>query len=88
MDLLLDRSAAVAGKTAGTSVYAAADGHIRERVIRIEKVLSLLDELPAGDPPRDLLTSTLRFVEQSVNQPLHTGRENAPAFFNDRRPMA
>src|SRR4051794_22035299 len=30
MELLLDRSAAVAGKTAGTSVYAAADGHIRE----------------------------------------------------------
>ncbi|MDB5289389.1 MAG: hypothetical protein JWL69_630 [Phycisphaerales bacterium] len=88
MDLLLDQSATAAGKAAGTAVYAAASGHIRERVVRVQKVLSLLDELPASDPPRDLMARTLRYVEQSATQPIHADRESAPPLFNNRPPVA
>jgi hypothetical protein len=88
LDLLLDRSPTAAGKTAGTPVYAAVDGHIRERVVHIEKVLNILDVLPAGDPPRDLLARTLQFVEQPARRALRESGHEAPSLFNDRPPVA
>ncbi|HWE93251.1 MAG TPA: hypothetical protein VG269_04690 [Tepidisphaeraceae bacterium] len=88
LDLLLDRSPTAAGKAAGTPIYAAVDGHIRDRVIQIEKVLNILDVLPAADPPRELLARTLRYVEQPAGRPLRESGHESPSLFNDRPPIA
>jgi hypothetical protein len=88
LDLLLDRSPTAAGKAAGTPIYAAVDGHIRERVIQIEKVLSILDVLPAGDPPRELLARTLRYVEQTPQPALRENAHDGQSLFNDHPPVA
>jgi hypothetical protein len=79
MALLLDRSAIAAGKIAGKSIYAAADGQMRQSVATFAKVLVLLDNLPAEDPPRGLASRTLRRVEQSSGRKV---AEAQPAHFN------
>jgi hypothetical protein len=65
---LLDRVATAAGKAQGSSTYAATDGETRDRVGHIEKVLNVLGALPAGEPARDLVARTLKFVEASSGQ--------------------
>src|SRR5947209_3963607 len=79
MDLLLDRSAVAAGKFAGKSIYAAADGPMRQAVATCAKVLVLLDHMPAEDPPRGLASRTLRLVEQSSGRKV---AEAQPAHFS------
>ena len=79
IDLLLDRSAVAAGKAPGASIYAAADGRIRECVAQVEKVLGVLENMPAADPPRDLVKRTLRFVEQPSAR---ESRDAQPSAFN------
>jgi len=63
VDLLLDRSPAASGKAG--AVYASTHGASRERVRSAEKLLNLLQWMPASDPPRDLLKKTLRRVGQT-----------------------
>lgn len=56
IDLLLD------GTTATGTRFAAAPG--QERVQGAERVLGVLGNLPATDPPADLVARTLRFIDQ------------------------
>ena len=66
VDLLLDRSPAASGKAGATgAVYASTHGANSERVRSVEKILSLLQWMPAGDPPRNLLKNTLRHIDQA-----------------------
>ena len=73
VDLLLDRTsraaaAAAAGDGDGGSsrvVYAAADPSLGERVARAQKLLAMLDLLPAADPPEDLVGRTMTQVERA-----------------------
>lgn len=74
VDLLLDRSARAAGNGGngngkGHTVYASADPTLGQRVARAQRLLQLLDLLPAGDPPADLVPRTLQFVEEFANRP-------------------
>lgn len=68
VDLLLDRSPTASGKSG--AVYASTHGASRERVRSAEKFLNLLQWVPAGDPPRDLLKKTLRRVDQAAAEPV------------------
>ncbi len=63
IDLLLDRSSAVAGS--GGSGFAT-EGVNPERLASAERVLQTLNLMPAGDPPADLLRRTLGRVDGSV----------------------
>lgn len=70
IDILLDRTAVAAGKAHGVPIYAAADGLLRERVARVEKVLGMLDNMMDSEPPRNLVVATLRFIEHSTGEKL------------------
>jgi hypothetical protein len=85
VDLVLDRSAAAMGKGPR---YAAADSRIRDRVSHVENVLAIFGNLEAGDPPRDMLSRTIRFVEQSAGCDLRAAREVHPSLNHHQRPMA
>ena len=61
VDLLLDRSRAA---TAGPRFAAAAVAH--DRLQSAEKVLGLLQLLPDVEPPQDLVSRTLRRVDQRM----------------------
>jgi len=85
MDLVLDRNAATTGKGPG---YAASDGRIRERVSHVESVLAIFSNLEAGDPPRNLHSRTIRFVEQSAGCDLRAAREDHTALTHNQPPVA
>lgn len=62
LDLLLDRGAAAAGNGKNGAIYASPHGVSQQRVRSVEKVLQLLEVLPAAEPPRDLVARTLERV--------------------------
>lgn len=77
MDLLLDRSPVAAAKAA--PVYVDANGGAgQERVTRVQRVLQLLDAMPAAEPPKDLLARTLKFIDTAEETGRTTGRANRP----------
>lgn len=72
LDLLLDRTLAASVRGDGNGggnghgvVFAAHSGVPTERLESAEKVLRMLELLPAGDPPQDLLSRTLRRVDEA-----------------------
>lgn len=79
IDVVLDRSAMAAGKLPGISVYADVNGSIHESVVGVERLLSRLDHMPPEDPPTDLVSKTLAFVERACG---HDGRLSQPSLFN------
>ncbi len=64
VDLLLDRSQSASGKAG--AVYASTHGASRDRVRSVEKILSLFQQMPAADPPRNLLKKTLNRVGETL----------------------
>ena len=70
LDLLLDHSPMASGHAA--PVFAPSDPG-RERVQYARKVLNLLNLFPVSDPPRDLLSRTLRHVGESLDANAHVG---------------
>lgn len=69
VDLLLDRTATAASANgAAHPVFAMADTTTGNRVMRAQRLLSLLDQLPGEEPPADLIKRTLQFVEQSSQE--------------------
>ena len=77
LDLLLDRGPTAAGRSA--PVFAAADAGVRERLPRVQKVLHLLDALPAGEPPKDLVAKTMQYIENPMRRKLNrAARDLAP----------
>ncbi len=73
LDLLLDRTSTAAyGKADGNggagAVFAGQSGSVAvERIEAAEKVLRMLDLVPAGDPSQDLVGRTLERVEQAAS---------------------
>jgi hypothetical protein len=84
VDLVLDRSVSAMGKGLR---YSAVDSRIRERVSHVENVLSIYSNLEAGDPPRDLASRTIRFIEQSAGIDLSAARLE-PTLAHNRPPVA
>ncbi len=71
LDLLLDHSPTASGHAA--PVFSPSDGAGRERVQYAQKVLNLLHLFPVSEPPRDLLSRTLRRVGASLDPTAHVG---------------
>lgn len=77
VDLFLDQAQSSVVSQGGPG-YAASCTHTSRRVRRVEMILSLLDELPAADPPPDLVKKTCRcirnrstsFASPSTSQPI------------------
>jgi len=65
VDLLLDHALSAVQHGAITHV-----GASNKHVVAVERMLSLLDGLPAGEPPADLLQRTLEHVDASIASPM------------------
>jgi hypothetical protein len=72
VDLLLDRAASgsAAGNGHGShsgrhlaAAFTPVSGDVQTRLPAVQKVLQILDMLPAEEPPQDLLNRTLRRVD-------------------------
>jgi hypothetical protein len=61
VDLVLDRFTSVARED---GIVAMGDGVAEPHVQSVEKILSVLAEMPATEPSDDLLSKTLRRIEQ------------------------
>ena len=86
VDLILDRSPKAAGTGSGQTVYATADPSLGQRVSQAQRLLQLLEWLPQGEPPADLVGRTVQFVEQSAHRgPIDNSLSSVAA---DQRPMA
>lgn len=89
LDLLLDRTPAASNRANGHQtgvVFAAANGGVsNERVQSAEKILRMLEALPAAEPPQDLVSRTLRHIEQAVGGQLEAARR---PLLIDARPVA
>jgi hypothetical protein len=78
VDLLLDRAATGSGSSpagAGngngngnrhSAGFTAVDGDVRARLAGVQRVLQMLDMLPAEEPPQDLLSRTLRRLDSEM----------------------
>src|SRR4051812_41398536 len=90
IDLLLDRAANGRGETvesvAGSVHVKSSKANIRSRLVAAERVLKLLDNLPAVEPPADLVQRTLARVEESPMS-IHPGTQQFP-FTGTSRPHA
>ena len=65
VDLLLDRVSQMPIGSAGQPTYAAPSPDLGSRIAKAQKLLHMLDLLPGLEPPDDLVSRTLRFVQQS-----------------------
>jgi hypothetical protein len=69
IDLLLERPDG-SGKSLVEMVFAhPAKGKFEARLDAADKVLSLLDNMPAADPPEDLVSRTMQRIEQAQLEP-------------------
>ncbi|HEX8523495.1 MAG TPA: hypothetical protein VF669_14675 [Tepidisphaeraceae bacterium] len=64
VDLVMDRATAAQGD--GVVAMATA----QPRVQSVEKILNVLANMPAIEPPADLMARTLRRIEQTAAQPM------------------
>ena len=71
MDLLLDRAATAQGD--GAMLFASDPSVSNEQVAAVEKVLKLLDVMPAAEPAPDLLRRTLARIDASMPAPVMPG---------------
>jgi hypothetical protein len=91
VDLLLDRAASAQNGNGGNGGMFTAmlttshAGVSNEQVSAVEKVLHLLDAMPAPDPDQNLLALTLARVDNSTAAPL---RGANPALIDAGRPVA
>jgi hypothetical protein len=65
VDLLLDRVSQMPAGATGQSSYAAPNPELGSRVAQAQNLLHMLDLMPGLEPPDDLVSRTLRFVQQS-----------------------
>jgi hypothetical protein len=81
IDLLLDRKAS--GQV--NEVFAVpARETFEKRLESVERVLNLLESLPAMEPPEDLTSRTLERIDHADHEPHHSVRPQ----FVDTRPHA
>ena len=90
VDMLFDRinAASNGGNGNGDSVYAAAGAVSEERLAAVQKVLSLLDEVPAMEPPADLAVRTLQRVARDGGIPASMQTPAPAPYVDPTQPMA
>ncbi len=77
IDLLLERPDGAAGRSLVEMVFAdPVESQFESRLDAAEKVLSLLDSMPAAEPSDDLVRRTMQRIEQAQRAP---GAAQAPA---------
>src|SRR5438067_2102014 len=79
VDLLLERADGVGDNStpALERLFAApVQGNFERRLDAVENILSLLDLMPAPEPPMDLVSRTMRKIEEAQADP--TNRAHAP----------
>jgi hypothetical protein len=67
VDLVMDRFASTPGPDG--VIAAVAQAPAQPNVRAVEKILKVLAEMPAVEPPADLLSRTMQRIEQSSTQP-------------------
>ena len=83
VDLLLDKAAAAQGD--GGMLFAGQGDVSGEQIAAVERVLNVLNVMPAADPPSDLLRRTLARVATNSGTPLHG---DSPLLIDLGRPVA
>lgn len=79
IDLLLERPDGHGDTPIVDQLFAKpARGHLEGRLEKVERILELLDAMPTAEPPRDLVSSTLRRIEEATLA--------EPAAFNPEQP--
>ncbi len=85
VDLIMDTNP-TAIQESGKPVFAlASQGAFHDRLAGVEKILHVLEEMPAPDPSVNLLEKTMKFIDESMhNQAIGHGaaRESRPAILN------
>ena len=88
VDLLLDRVSQLTpedrNRTRATP-YVVLDSVTPKRVTSAQRLLQVLDLLPAADPPEDLLSRTLQLVDQSAAPRGDAGRHGVPDMLSTRQ---
>ena len=71
VDLLLERADGVGSSTPAVEALFAspAQGNFERRLDAVDKILSLLDLMPAPEPSADLVNRTLRRIEEADADP-------------------
>lgn len=69
VDLLLDRTATIAGNGNGHPIYASTDQPMGARIAGAQRLLKLLELMPDVDPPQDLVSRTLRLIDRAAAHP-------------------
>ena len=87
VDLLLDRVSQMPVAGAG-STYAAPNPDLGSRIAKAQKLLHMLDLMPGLEPPDDLVSRTLRFVQQSSSIQDGIGHEILRTLPDTHRPHA
>jgi hypothetical protein len=65
IDLLLDQGTRAAGGNLGRSITASASSIAQDRLAAVQRVLGLLELMPAPQPPPDLIKKTLARIEEA-----------------------
>src|SRR5437868_10781760 len=68
VDLVMEHRAAGPANGWAQCFHKNMSAGMRKRIDRVEKLLGLLDLMPAADPPANLVTKTLRRIEQSTGR--------------------
>jgi hypothetical protein len=64
VDLVLDRGSMEPGQPASVYVQPGTDG-LERRVTNVENILKVLAQMPAADPPSDLVGRTMQRIDQA-----------------------
>lgn len=83
VDLLLDKAAAARGE--GGTLFAGQGDVSGEQLAAVERLLNVLNVMPAHDPASDLLSRTLDRVTSDGGTPLHG---DSPLLIDHGRPVA
>ena len=73
---------------AAAASFTPVSGELRGRLPAVQKVLQMLDMLPAEEPPQDLLTRTLRRLDTELAKHPSTLRPPQPATGSVQQPHA
>jgi hypothetical protein len=86
VDLLLDQGQSAMLQSGGPG-YAASSLAVTERVQRVERVLSLLEALPADEPPAGLAGRTLQRLQEQTGVDIPAPKA-AGHYADPSRPLA
>src|SRR5438067_2111843 len=89
VDLLLDRSLTATGHATAAGSLSVKNGknNFRNRLNAADRMLRVLNLMPASDPSPDLVQRTLQRIEQSPLVPSGAIRTSS-SYANDARPQA